>query len=198
MKWLLSLALAVCVLGAPALAAAQWQEPGATNGWGNDAPPSGWGTPSNGWGQPGSERELTPAEPEMETVSYGWQTLTADGLTAVATVTTGGVGAVGYFFAVPIIHLAHGRAGAALASFGFRSVLPIGFALGAIALDNGGDHGYGPPLLGAIAGVATAIALDAAWLARETRPKREPPKAASAPLLQVSQHSAMGGWQGTF
>ncbi|MEZ4371506.1 MAG: hypothetical protein R3B07_11805 [Polyangiaceae bacterium] len=197
MKWLLNLVSVVLVVGAPAIASAQWQEPGSESGWGSPAPGAGWGAPSNGWGQPGSERELAPTEPETERVWYGWQTLTADGATVALGAATGGAGLVGYFFAVPAIHLAHGRGGAALASLGFRTVLPIAFAYGAVAIDDG-DHGYAAPILGAALGVGTAIALDAAWLARETRPRSEPPRAASAPMLQVSQHSAMGGWQGTF
>jgi hypothetical protein len=70
---------------------------------------------------------------------YGWQTLTLDGAAlglglsgahlferhAAAGVTLGAAGVLGYSLSAPLVHWAHGRAGAAGASLALRVGLPL-------------------------------------------------------------------------
>jgi hypothetical protein len=84
-----------------------------------------------------------------------------------------GVGTVGYFFGSPIVHLAHGRPGAALGSFAMHAGLPlIGAGVGVAAADCNKDHdegwcGVGEAGLGALLGIVSATVLDTALLAHE-------------------------------
>jgi hypothetical protein len=115
---------------------------------------------------------------------YGWQTLAVDG-TSLALAIGGGVsrqdlvtgfGVAGLFVGAPIVHFAHGRVGAGFASAGLRVGLPIVAALIGFAAEDchGGDFcGLGGLAIGVLVGGASAIALDAAVLAREDV-KRDP------------------------
>ncbi len=192
MKLVASVLVGLALLCVPLVASAQWAEPGESG-----ATPA-WGQPAQGWGQPGSTRYLAPPD-EVQTEShwYGWQTLTADGATLLGTAAAGPAGLGAYFVASPIIHLAHGRGWAALGSLGLRVGLPFAGLYAGGALSHGDS--YAGPVVGVLVGAVAASAIDAAFLAREDRPlRREPPKAATAPLIQVTRHGAMGGWQGTF
>ncbi|HKP58618.1 MAG TPA: hypothetical protein VJV78_17955 [Polyangiales bacterium] len=68
---------------------------------------------------------------EHGTLWYGWQTLTADGLSLLA-VPVAGAGVFSFLIATPIIHIAHGQASASAVSVGMRvvgTVLPAGLWL---------------------------------------------------------------------
>lgn len=129
------------------------------------------------------------APPEVTTTTerkwYGWQTLMVDGIThGVSTVLL--VGAVsaqsegmlstaaslyisGYLLGGPIVHWSNGQVGKGFASLGIRAGAPIVLGLTGAALGSGdGDTAGSLAVLGVISGVATAIALDAAVLARKT------------------------------
>jgi hypothetical protein len=129
---------------------------------------------------------LQPAEPaRTQKRWYGWQTLTADGVSlslvyAIASANAKSDNAsllllpLGtYLLVPPIIHLAHERYGAAAGSFGLRLGLPLGGALlGGVLASSGNksNGGYGAlagAALGMVIGVGGAIAIDAAVLSRE-------------------------------
>lgn len=127
---------------------------------------------------------------------YGWQTLATDG--AALGVLALGLGAAAdnqdvvrdvalvgwlgtYALGGPIVHAAHGRAGAALGSLGLRLAAPLTFAVisNSTADCDGWDDGRGHSCNGSelvpglLIGMATAIVLDAAVLAHERVPPRE-------------------------
>lgn len=133
----------------------------------------------------------------LETVSYRKQVLLADGL-SVAAIALGPVlardgsggklamlGVAGYVFGAPLVHLAHGRGGAAFKSLGLRTALPMlgaiaGFKLGPNDLmcgqsessetGHGGGGCPGGSISGAIGGLLigsiAAAAIDSKYLAR--------------------------------
>lgn len=97
----------------------------------------------------------------------------------------------------PIIHATHGNWGRAAGSLGLRVGTPIvGAALGAAMEDcSGGDFcGLGGGVVGFAVGIAAAIAIDAAALARETVPK-EP---ALTPLVATGKNGTWFGVSGRF
>jgi hypothetical protein len=103
----------------------------------------------------------------------------------------------GYLLAAPIVHVAHGNPGRAVASLGLRVGLPVAFfGVGALVEDCQGREfcGLASLVIGVPLGMATAIALDAAVLARDTveRPL------AILPTLTVGSGSASPGLGGTF
>ena len=109
---------------------------------------------------------------------YGWQILVTDSA-SVAVFTAGAsasrtsllvLGLAGYLAAAPIVHLAHGRPGAAVGSLAIRVLLPIlGVAAGA-AIDGGQCRELCIPL-GAVVGfglgAVVASAIDIVLLANE-------------------------------
>lgn len=124
-----------------------------------------------------------PSRPSFreQPVWYGWQTLVADG----AALVTGIAGAHfsseelgyltvgGYVLGGPIVHLTRENFGRAGASLALRVGLPLTFAsVGAAAADCEGSEelfcGIGEVVIGGLIGVTTAIALDAAVLARDS------------------------------
>ena len=115
-------AVAASTLGAVALSALA-DEGAATPDWHRDP------------------RAVNAAEPV--TNWYGWQLLVTDGA-SVAVFTAGAsagstspvmVRLAGYLVGAPIVHLAHGRPGAAAGSLGLRALLPIlGVYVGAAVL----------------------------------------------------------------
>lgn len=108
---------------------------------------------------------------------YGWQTLLADGASIAVTPAVPLVGLGGYVLGGPIVHLAHGRVGAALGSLGLRVGAPIAGGTAAYLIQGKcrGDFCGVAPLLGAGVGLISAIALDSALLARA--PGEETPRA---------------------
>jgi len=144
------------------------------------------------------EPASTAAEQSPEQRWYGYQTLLADGgalAIAIAAAATNdrstGQGilvaaAAAYAIGGPIVHLAHARGGASLASLGVRVGAPLagallGMGLAALAPDDDGDEYVIGTALGLLGGVAGAVALDATLLAWE-------PEAAAASRLA-------GGWR---
>ena len=162
------------------------------------------------------------SERERESYWYGWQTLTADGM-SIATMIAGGaarsptlgyIGLGGYFVAAPIVHGVQGRVGVAFGSFGLRLGAPalgavIGYAAAGPCHDQGQFlgclfHGWAEAAVGGLIGAGAAIALDAALLANGTRlaaPTRETgmPKVTSlAPSFDPRTGAAGMGLGGTF
>lgn len=119
------------------------------------------------------------------------------------------LGTAGFAFGAPINHLANGHPGRALASFGIRA-LGAGAATGVFLMDvlSRSCHGNegscdGFPAFGLAAGAAfliTAMAIDDAVLARETRqPARSRPARANlVPALVVAPSLAFASLGGRF
>jgi len=160
--------------------------------------------------QPATVRaRLPPLAPEFseEQRWYGGFILMSDGI-SLATAIAGGfaghrgepllwIGGGGYLLGAPVVHLAHGNPGRAAASLGLRVALPIAFfGVGTVIEDCHGQDfcGLGSMVIGVPLGMATAIALDAALLARDTvkRPLALVPTAAFGP------NSASLGLSGSF
>jgi hypothetical protein len=172
--------------------------------------------------------ELT--EPTMarkpRTSWYGWQTLISDGAALALLVGAGGsknnsgallaASGLTYTFGGPIVHWAHGNGGRGAVSLGLRVGAPIGlgllgFAVGS-ALDSGRSENYGGIVFGALGfviGIPTAIAIDAAVIAREpvedepeVQAKVQPPPQRAAftvaPDVKTTRTGAQLGLRGTF
>jgi hypothetical protein len=164
--------------------------------------------------------EKTPAEPRW----YGYQTLTLDGVALGVTAagvaqksTLPAVGLVTYVVGAPIVHVVHGHGIKALADLGLRVGAPIGGALaGAIigvavlprsadAFDGLANMYYGF-VVGGLLGIGSAVAVDAAFLAREDAPKKDKADDASrtsasvqwTPTVAPSPGGATAGVVGTF
>jgi hypothetical protein len=133
-----------------------------------------------------------PPEPPPVKVSYRKDIMISDGL-SLAAMTLGpaltrdadvaSFGLAGYALGAPIVHIAHGRAGAAAASFAMRAGLPIaggflGYKLGPVDVvcgssdvTTGHSHGScgGGSVMGLLVGMVTggvaAVYLDARYLA---------------------------------
>lgn len=160
---------------------------------------------------PDEELTVAPAL-RMEKVSYRKQVLLVDGLSVAAMLTgpllangdtdAGGrlsmLGVAGYVVGAPIVHLAHGRVGAAAASLGLRTALPLagmmaGFKLGpndlacsgAASPDGEGGHGGSceGSITGAIGGLllgtVAAVTIDAKYLTTYERVRTVPTWSAS-------------------
>jgi hypothetical protein len=123
---------------------------------------------------------ITRPEPVYHTTvhSYRRQVIIAD-LASFGLIFAGGVGLAGYFFAAPVIHLAHGNSKGALRSFGLRLV-PVGvFLVTALSLTagsgcraNGAGGCYGEAAGAFLAGLVSmvvVIPIDWAHAKREDR-----------------------------
>ncbi len=103
----------------------------------------------------------------LESRWYGWQTLLADGsallLASEASVPV-------YVLGGPVIHWAHGNGWRGVGSLSLRVGAPVVFAAALVSTcDGGGEYGcLGEAILGVVFGVVTAVAVDAAVLARDT------------------------------
>jgi hypothetical protein len=144
---------------------------------------------------------------------YGWQTLTADGIsTAVFFAAFGrnsdgsdGInetlawsGLLGYELAPGIVHFVHRNPGRAFASFGIRLGMPLaGAFLGGAAISGcSGDDCQATGIgIGFLLGMGGAIALDAALLAYDS-PEPRRPAARLLPLVSVSRELAWLGVAG--
>ncbi len=134
---------------------------------------------------------------------YGWETLIVDGaglatLAVSARTDSNAVSTVGlgiYLFGPPIVHGVKGHVGTAFGDFGIRLTAPIVTGIVGYAIDNATSspcspgawlcfRGLGGAALGGLIGYAAAVALDAAWLAREDVPARR--DASSEPLFRWS------------
>ena len=158
--------------------------------------------------EPDEEDELDTEGVAPETPArrwYGWQTLTADGISTVLFFSAFSDPKVneplawgallGYEFAPGIVHFAHRNPGRAFASFGIRLGMPLAgaFVGGALA---SGCKGYECEASGAgvgvLLGMGGAIAIDAAVLAYETRE----PRVRSARIVPVASVTAGRAWLG--
>lgn len=130
---------------------------------------------------------LTQAAPARADDWYGYQTLAADG--AATGLLFGGIvthknvsktffalSAATYLVASPVIHGANEEPGRALGAFGLRIAAPASFGFLGLLIGAASDTrgNWGVPLAGAVIGfglgVITAMAIDAAALARHDSP----------------------------
>lgn len=99
--------------------------------------------------------------------------------------TLGSLSLVGYGFGAPVLHLIHEHPGRALGSLALRGALPLTFGyIGAKAEDcEEGEFfcGVGGAVLGGLAGIVTAMVVDAAVLSYE----EVPAKTSSLPSIGV-------------
>ena len=173
---------------------------------------------------PAARPTMAPARPDRESYWYGWQTLTADGL-SVATMFAGAAlhsegvawfGVGGYFLGAPVVHVVQGRVGAGFGSLGLRVGAPvvgaiIGYAAaGPCSSSENAQlfgcvfHGWGEAIIGGLIGATGAVALDAALLAHGTRQVAPPqetgiPKLTSiAPSFDPRTRTTSLGASGTF
>lgn len=132
---------------------------------------------------------------------YGYETLLSDGISGALLLGGSipeagpyflGAGAIGYSLGAPIIHLGHRRPLTGLASFALRVPTPliIGGAIASASCARGGGDFCGyvavPP---AIALMALAVVVDAAFLSHEVR--RELPRGYAAAPLRVTPTLAL-------
>lgn len=130
---------------------------------------------------------LTEAAPARADDWYGYQTLAADGAATGLLVgailthknvskTLFALSAATYLIASPVIHGANEEPGKALGALGLRVAAPVSLGfLGIIAGAASDSHGnWGAPLAGGVIGfglgIITAMAIDAAALARRDSP----------------------------
>jgi hypothetical protein len=167
--------------------------------------------------QPDDAYRLQPLLPPPPTVElrevdrwYGGFTLMADGLSLGAAIAggitegSGGDGEPffwiaggGYLFGAPIVHLVHENPGRAALSFGMRVALPLAFfGTGLIIEDcpRGDFCGLASFVIGVPLGMATAIALDASLVARDTVKE----SFSIAPTAMLTRDGASIGVIGTF
>ncbi|MGE0324425.1 MAG: hypothetical protein AB7S68_19060 [Polyangiaceae bacterium] len=148
----------------------------------------------------GSDKPAYTGPYRLEHRWYGWQTLLVDAASVGLAVVTQNayVFLGGYWIFPPVLHLGHGQPSRAIGSLGLRVALPfIGMGLGS-GQDGNGEDGDAGLVYGALTGLVVASILDAAWLS--WKDERVPVNQAlsSAPLFAMTQHSAIGGWQGSF
>ena len=143
---------------------------------------------------------------------YGWQTLTADGISTVLFITGASLAGrrhetgeslafaslAGYEFAPGIVHFVHKNPGRGFASFGIRLGMPLaGAFLGAAAAS--GCSGYeceaGGAGAGFLLGMGGAIAIDAAVLAYDY-PESNRPIARVLPVVSIGAGRALVGLAG--
>lgn len=146
----------------------------------------------------------TPRAERRDTTNwYGWQTLLTDGAAlmfllalgasdrgAEDTFASASVGT--YLLGGPVVHAAHGNWGRAAGSLGLRAGAPVvGVALGLELEDCHGEDfcGFRGALIGGSIGLAAAVAIDSAALARET--VRETP-----PIVPAMGTGKNGTWFG--
>lgn len=155
-----------------------------------------------------------PAGPQSpsERSWYGWQTLTADGISLAVLLASGLSGGsdrvegllgssalLGYGFAPGVIHFAHRNPGRGLASFGVRLGMPLVGAFVGATLASGCDgflceaSGAG---VGALLGIGGAIAIDAAVFAYEDARPTTSSIPRLRPLFSVTRERAWIGMSG--
>jgi hypothetical protein len=118
-----------------------------------------------------------PAEqPETETHHYGTLIVAADLLVAATGLITGrGEAVLALAFTGPVVHIAHGRFGAAGGSLLLRTLVPIGGAyLGAATCGSDDVDCIGPALAGFAFGAVFALGTDYLVLAKKTTVVQRP------------------------
>jgi hypothetical protein len=116
------------------------------------------------------------------------------------------VGEATYVLGGPIVHVTHGRWGAAAGSLALRVGLPVAFALLGHELDRCSPNddsdlcGVTGPALGAVLGIGAAMALDSAVLAREELRTSIPPSITMrlSPVIAIDSKRAFLGVAGSF
>ena len=113
-------------------------------------------------------------------------------------VATAGLGT--YLIGAPVVlTLAHRRAGAAFGSLGLRIGAPfLGYIAastleGCVGSDNANSCGSNAEAVGLLFGIGTAMALDAAFLARKSDDPERSPRTSSAPRPRLSPGIAVTG-----
>ena len=136
-------------------------------------------------------KRVTPPIPETERHWYGWQILITDGASVVTMPILIGFG--GYALGGPIVHMAHGEYLRALGSLGIRLGAPFigGFTALAFCTPKGDFGCLGEGLIGFAVGGLTAMAVDSAALAWETRPVQKETR--SARVVPVIKPRMEGG-----
>jgi len=158
-------------------------------------------------GEAGSPRPGESPSPTPASTWYGWQTLVLDGFTGALVLASGSwesgllASSVTLALGAPLIHVAHGEGVNAGASFVLRVTLPFMGVLAGVLADSQAcskPHVDGgtciPPgaIVGGLAGIVAASALDAAVLGR---PHARPTVAPAATALH---RGATVGLAGTF
>lgn len=138
--------------------------------------------------------------------SYRSQLVLVD-LASVATAVGGAkddqvftIGVAGLALGAPIVHLAHGNPGRALASAALRSGLTVGGAYVASAACTPSDdhddwHCLGDAMLGGMVGLGAAIIIDDVFLGKQTREVRT---GAWSPQVAVGHGAVQLGLSGSF
>jgi hypothetical protein len=161
-------------------------------------------------------RVVDPIEPKVlapqdtETHWYGWQTLLTDAGSFGAALLTQNAYALAavYVLGAPVVHAAHGRAGAAVGSLALRVALPIaGIYLGAAAANCSAQFhheddqcGLTESVIGFGLGMLAASVIDATALSWETVEKKTPtPSFSIAPsVAPIPGGGSMWSLAGTF
>jgi hypothetical protein len=150
----------------------------------------------------------TPEPAEGDSRWYGWQTLAVDG-GALALTVNGGMadseplilaGVSAYLVGPMVVHFVHGRPFRGLGSLALRAGLPVAGVAIATELGGpcGGDFGcLGEAVIGAAAGLVSAVALDSAVLAWEVPTPRAQAMMVT-PFTYVDAHRALLGVSGSF
>jgi hypothetical protein len=171
--------------------------------------------------RPAGSPSPAPEPTTHETRWYGWQPLIADGAsTALIVVGTVFVvraaasdtsassvvllaplslGVLGYLFAAPTIHWAHGRVGTGFASLALRALSPLaGVGLGALVQGVAGHDNTSGGIVGGVVGATAAVVVDDAVLARERIVTRPVATMSIAPSVDRERRAALLTIRGTF
>jgi hypothetical protein len=157
--------------------------------------------------------ESAGAELESGRRWYGWETLTADGVSLAAflagvSISSGSssgngtgqalawFGLLGYELAPGVVHFAHRNPGRAFASFGMRLGLPLAGAFIGASLASGCDANLceaGGAGAGILIGMGAAVAIDAAVFAYDDATHSPARRLGFVPLVAVAPHQAWFG-----
>jgi len=139
-------------------------------------PQRSWQVSRGSWG---AERERPAPAPETQEVWYGWQTLLTDALALGTVFASPELGIGTYALGAPIVHWGHGNVARGFGSLLLRTGAPFVLGLGGGAMCDSSHSGsseydgwecLGPMAIGVLLGVATAVVVDSAVIARETVP----------------------------
>jgi hypothetical protein len=167
-----------------------------------------------------SSDESAGAEAELERGRrwYGWETLTADGVSLTAflagvSMSSGSssengngtgqafawFGLLGYELAPGFVHFVHRNPGRGFASFGMRLGLPLAGAFLGASLASGCDANLceaGGAGAGILIGMGAAVAIDAAVFAYDDARHSQGRRLGFVPLVAVAPHQAWIGLRG--
>jgi hypothetical protein len=182
----------------------------------------GASAPTAGTTSPASPPPPPPPSPAThEDRWYGWQPLIADGAStallvagtvfvvrAAASDTSASsvvllapvsLGVLGYLFAAPTIHWAHGRVGTGFASLALRALAPLaGVGMGALVQGVAGHDNTSGGIVGGLVGATAAIVVDDAVLARETVVTRPVATMSLTPSVDRERRAGLLTFRATF